>query len=98
MAKLPHKNVDRQTLADMSVGDIRFTVPWAMWVDADMDCWLRPDFPAAHEPGGTVQMRVERHTYGYTVDIPPGAKYQPSDSTVLADRDPADRIPVAEIH
>lgn len=76
--KLPAHHFDTNTLANMQVGDVRYTLPWGMWVDRDMEAWLHPDYPAKAQPGGTVTMRVERCWDGYLVAIPPGECYKPT--------------------
>ncbi len=98
MAKLPFALVDRNTLVNMKIGRSRYTTPWAMWVDADMECWLHPHYTAQREPGGTVCMRVERREDGYHVFPPPGETYQPQDHHGFMSPDDTPWIPVAKVY
>jgi hypothetical protein len=98
MVTLPHRFLNRHTLECMNVGDERYTLPWGMWVDANMNCWLHPQYPAEHEPGGTVQMRVERREDGFHVWPPSGETYQPSACQPYISPDDTPWIEVAEVH
>lgn len=95
--KLPIRFLDQNTLANMSVGESRYTLPWAMWVDSDMECWLHPDYPAERSTGGTVQMRVKRTRDGYIVFPPPGETYKPSARQPYASPDDTQWLPVVEV-
>jgi len=44
----------------MEVGEIAYTQPQALFFDKDQYPYLRRINPARKEPGGTIQMRVER--------------------------------------
>lgn len=76
--KLPRNLIDRDTLGHMRVGEVAYTTPWAMWVDADMERWLHPNYVARDRPGGTVSMRVRRDVDGYVVFPPSDEKYAPT--------------------
>ena len=56
------------TIGKMAVGDTGFTVPWAMYADADGLFWLNPDYTLHPVASGTVRMRVHLYTGGYRVD------------------------------
>lgn len=75
-AKLP-RSMKQETIADMGIGESKYTVPWAMWADEDEELWLTPEFVAYDEPGGTVQMRITRTEAGFRVLRAPGHMYTP---------------------
>ena len=56
------------TIGTMRVGDVAWTVPWAMACDAERRLWLDPGHCAHDAPGGTVAMRVWRDDSGWHVD------------------------------
>ena len=58
-------------IADMVVGEVGYTVPWA--VDRK-DCQLSLDYSVFSEPGGTATLRVERKSTCYEVGEPSGGK------------------------
>lgn len=96
--RLPQRFLDTFTLNNMREGETRFTLPWGMWVDADMECWLHPDYPAELRVHGTAQMRVERRQDGYHVWPPAGETYKPRAGHGFASPDDTPWIPVAEVH
>lgn len=67
MAKLPRKYLDIDKIANMVPGDVRYTVPWAMFVDEKGECWLHPLYSAEQYSGGTVEMRIELTEEGFVV-------------------------------
>lgn len=85
------------TLAEMEVGDVAYTVPWAMVIDSDRYCWLQSSFASHAQPGGTMQMRVERREDGFHVQCsrltPREVETQQRSHADV----PADAIPVAEL-
>lgn len=66
------------TLGNMSVGDERYTLPWAMWVDSNAKGWLDSSYPAEANPHGTFQMLVTRTGEGYIVYPPRHEAHKPS--------------------
>lgn len=90
-ASLP-EDLEPENLEHMQVGDVAFTVPWAMRVDRERRCWLAPTYPAHEAPGGTVQMRVERRDDGYHAWPPGDERWQPESG------DHSDHLPVAHLH
>lgn len=75
-AKLPDQAVADMDIADMKVDYSGYAVSWAMHVDQERNCWLRPTYTVRRHPGGTVQMRVERRTDGYYVQLEKGYRYE----------------------
>lgn len=55
------------TIAEMTRGQARYTVPWAMRADLGGGLWLHPRYTVHDRPGGTVQMRIELRGDGYHV-------------------------------
>ena len=67
MAKIPRQYLDTDKIANLAPGDVRYTVPWAMFVDKSGECWLHPAYSAHEHPGGTVEMRIELTDRGFVV-------------------------------
>jgi hypothetical protein len=96
-AQLP-RELEGPSIATMEFGCAYYTVPWAMWVDADRMLWLHPDYPAESAPDGTVQMRIELRDDGYHV-WPPGDKpYRPQQEHGYLGGTSQPFIPVAVLH
>lgn len=92
-AQLPEgAGYERPKLANMALGDVAYTTGWAMEVDGDRACWLRPNYSAEPRPGGTVSMRVERRVDGFHVWPARGYAYD------IGDVPQRDALPVAELH
>jgi len=68
MAKLP-QDKEENTIGKMKVGETGYTVPGAMWVDQERNCWLNEDYTIHKERGGTVQLKIERLKEGYIAYI-----------------------------
>lgn len=68
MAKLP-QDKEENTIGKMKVGETGYTVPWAMWVDKERNCWLNEDYTIHKGRGGTVQLKIERLKEGYIAYI-----------------------------
>src|SRR6266508_1609463 len=75
-ASLP-ESMEEDTLDSMMTGEVAYTVPWAMWVDDQRQCWLHPKYPTHRHAHGTASMRVELRRDGYHV-WPRGERYQPT--------------------
>lgn len=88
------------SIADMAVGQIKWTVPWAMWVDRDRLCWLHPRYSAHDMSGGTVKMRIQREVDGYHVFIDDSMdrKWELKAHHGYVGGDDCEWIPVAKIH
>lgn len=67
-ARLPEALEQRDTIERMQIGEERWTVPWAMWVDLDRRCWLHPKDTTNRAPFGTSDLRIVRVAEGYLVD------------------------------
>lgn len=96
-AKLPEHLIESNTIANMQPGDSGWTVPWAMAVDQDADCYLNGDYTLRDRPGGTSEMRVTRTRDGYIVDAPKGYRWQPSNGIPWVGADNDDLVPVIQI-
>jgi hypothetical protein len=79
----------------MEFGQPCYTMPWAMWSDADGRLWLHPDYPALDLPGGTAAMRVELREDGYHVWPVAGHAYTPAAASGYAGDPSQPFIPVA---
>jgi hypothetical protein len=97
-AVLPEGLEDGGGIGGMMIGEVAYTLPWAMWVDTDRRCWLHPHYPARESAGGTVQMRVERRLDGYHVWPPPGNKWSVKRRNGFVGGEDVEFIPVAELH
>lgn len=87
------------SVASMAVGEIAYTTPWGMWVDAERRCWLHPGYPAQHFPSGTVSMRIERRDDGWHVWPPKGETWTPRNQSGYAGADSVTEwVPVVALH
>ena len=69
-ATLPESLTVQNTIAQMKPGQSGWTVPWGMWVDDGMFCWLHPEYTVHDIPEGTVDMYVTRTANGeYEVTV-----------------------------
>lgn len=57
-----------RTIDEMKVGEIGFTVPWALFFD-EGKAFLRGEYSIRDDKGGTVQMEVGRTRSGYIVSV-----------------------------
>lgn len=87
--RLPEDRLTR-TIAGMREGESAWVTPWAMDVDADRRCTLRPGYSIHDQPGGTVCMRIERHQEGFHVWVPRNTTWTTGSGM--------DGLPVAELH
>jgi hypothetical protein len=79
----------------MGVGEEAYTVPWAVMVDQDMNCWINGSYPSHRHPGGTVQMRIRRTERGVDVlHIPSDHRYRPSRDISWVGAEESDLLPV----
>jgi hypothetical protein len=92
------EDYEEATIDSMVTGERGYTVPWAMWVDADRNCWLHPKYTIHADTCGTVQMRVELREDGYHVWLVPGEKYQPRASPGYCSPEDTEYLPVVELH
>jgi len=66
------------TIADMELGQVGWTVPWAICVDVGGQVWIRGDYAIHNEQSPshqTIQLRVERLHDGVAVTVPRGYKW-----------------------
>lgn len=59
----------QSTIRDMAVGETGYTVPWALWSDAEDRLWIEGDYIVLGKARGTARMFVARKADGYKVDI-----------------------------
>lgn len=74
----PPESTQGRTIAEMRVGQIAYTVPWAMWADSNGRLWLNPRHEVSAHPGGTVQMGIRRTGRGFVVHGAPGHTHDTS--------------------
>lgn len=66
-AKMPEEFCDR-TLGSLTVGETAWTMPWALWVDSERDCWVDPNMIFQdHSSGCTI--KVTREIGGFEVEL-----------------------------
>lgn len=92
-AELP-KGMEPKTIADMTVGESAYVVPWAMYADTDRRLWLLPNNITQDRRGGTVQMLIARTADGFRVRQVPGETYAPGKNLPSDDQD---SLPVIEL-
>lgn len=96
-ATLPPTMIER-TIALMKKGESAWCVPWGMWVDSDLKCWLHPDYTLHDRPMGTVQMLIEKTKEGfYECTIPKDQKYHGSEGPTYSNND-KNWIPVSKLN
>lgn len=81
-SKLP-KELEQVTIAMLRVGEVAYTLPWAIEVDADGTLWIRGDYPALRRDertSGTIKIeRIEDGVKVWRDSIPPYMRYTPED-------------------
>jgi hypothetical protein len=70
-ARMPKSRIEH-TIGGMRVGEIGYTVPWAVAADGDGLLWIDEGFTIHPHSGGTLSMLVERRPGGYVVDVSDG--------------------------
>ncbi|MFZ2663838.1 MAG: hypothetical protein WAX66_00530 [Patescibacteria group bacterium] len=56
------------TISGLAVGQVAFTLPWAMFADTNERLMIVESYPAEERPGGTVQMRIVKSNGNILVD------------------------------
>lgn len=94
--KLPDNFIDRNVIKYMKDGEERWTLPWAVMVDADMNVWINGEYPAERSPGGTVKMLIRKSQDG--IEILKGMERQrPEKGIPWVGASESDLIPVVKI-
>lgn len=71
-AKLPDSHIRKNAIKHMKPGDVGYTVPWAVKVNQDGDCFINGSFTIG-EKGGTSCLKVKMIKNGliaYISDLP----------------------------
>ena len=71
-AKMPDSHIQKNAIKYMKPGDIGYTVPWAVKVNQDGDCFIHGDFTIS-EKGGTCCLKIKMTKDGviaYISDLP----------------------------
>ena len=68
MVKMAKAKIEK-TIRELPIGESTWTVPWALYLDGDQECWLNGAYTQHAIPGGTVQMKVTHTAAGYVCDI-----------------------------
>jgi len=78
MAKLPEalEELEEKTIYRMLPGDTGYTLPWAVWADADRELWINGDYSYDDEALGTSHLRIRRTESGVEVDFSTVGDYQ----------------------
>ena len=97
-AKLPSTLEKRNGIRQMNLGAVGYTVPWAMEVDYDRNCWLHPKHTLNQESRGTAEMRVELREDGYHVWAPSGYTWELRNVLKGMSPEVTLYIPVAVLH
>jgi hypothetical protein len=96
-AELP-EDLETETLSQMPYGEPRWTLPWAMWADAQRRLWLRSGYPAFTDRGSTATMRVrvdrDESDHGRRYVVWPDRQYRYSPGGGSSD---GTDLPVAEL-
>lgn len=67
--KLPSQYYVGNDIIQMKVGQIGYTVPWALKINYKGECFLDGYFNVDKKPGGTVQLKIKRVKEGYIAYI-----------------------------
>jgi hypothetical protein len=70
-ATLPVSSQD-PLIKNLKVGQIDYTVPWAMWEDTHRRAWLNPNYDITTDVEGTSHMEIRRDAGGFHVWITSG--------------------------
>ncbi len=65
---MPQQQIERK-IEEMEPGESGWTVPWALAVDPNRECWLDVHMPVMQQQGGTVAMQIALQEDGWHVDI-----------------------------
>jgi len=57
-----------KTIDEMRDGEVGYTTPWAMVVDVTGSLYILREYPVYDITGGTVSMKIERHSNYVVVD------------------------------
>jgi len=71
-AKMPDSHIQKNAIKNMKPGDVGYTVPWAVKVNQDGDCFINGDFTIG-EKGGTCCLKIKMTKDGviaYIFDLP----------------------------
>lgn len=93
----PESLISTMQIRSMQVGNIGYTVPWAMLITREHGCYLNGDYDISREPGGTSRMRIERNRDGFLVTVPHGERYEPSDDIPWVGALRSTLLPVAHV-
>lgn len=74
-AQLPDRNVKRDQIKNMRVGQTAYGTAWALVVDENRNAWLNPRHAVQRHPGGTMKMEVYRGEDGFYVRLV--SQYEP---------------------
>jgi hypothetical protein len=69
--------LNQPTIAQMTVGQSRYTEPWAIWQDTHTRLWLNRNYPTTLHPMSTQDVLVKRLADGYHVWYPAGSSHRP---------------------
>lgn len=77
-AKLPDELEDRDKIKYQKVGAYGYTLPWAMSVGMNGECYVNGEYPFHQRPHGTVSMRLRIERDGVTIFNPIDMKFEKS--------------------
>ncbi len=63
------KSKEEKKLSDLEVREPCFTLPWAMWVRTDGNCFLNENYPAYSASEGNARLKITRVKDGYIAYI-----------------------------
>ncbi|NMB91293.1 hypothetical protein GYA37_00420 [candidate division WWE3 bacterium] len=61
-------SMKESTISDLAVGQVAFTLPWAMFADMNERLMIVESYPAEKRRGGTTQMRIAKSNGNILVD------------------------------
>ncbi len=69
--------VPKNRIETMKIGETCYTLPWAMEVNRERQCFLDSHYPTTPQPYKTSTLKVTRTAEGYVVDVPDDWAYKP---------------------
>jgi len=62
------KYFDNQ-IKNLETNESGYSVPWAMWIDYNNNCWLNENYTVHHIAGNNTNIKIKKLENGYLVNI-----------------------------
>jgi len=86
------EDMEQETIGNMSVGDVGYTVHWAVFADKNRKLWINTKYDIFEEAGSkgtTIQLKVKRMKDFFAIDVNSidGYKWQPEEPHYVGQKD-----------